>query len=72
MAVDFADTGVSTVSIWMGILLTEKLEAAFAGTPTPSPRPAEHAETLELDRVSDRRAVPGSWSWAQLSAGALP
>ncbi|HTM86393.1 MAG TPA: SDR family NAD(P)-dependent oxidoreductase, partial [Mycobacterium sp.] len=29
MAVDFRDTAVSTVSIWMGILLTEKLRAAF-------------------------------------------
>ena len=29
MAVDFAGTGVSTVSIWMGILLTERLQRSF-------------------------------------------
>ncbi len=30
MAVDFRDTGVATVSIWMGILLTERFRSAFA------------------------------------------
>ena len=29
MSVDFRGTGVSTVSVWMGILLTEKLRSAF-------------------------------------------
>jgi len=48
MAVDFADTGVSTVSIWMGILLTEKFKAAFAGHPDALAKTAEHAETPEF------------------------
>lgn len=48
MAVDFRDTGVSTVSIWMGILLTEKLRAAFAGHPDALAETAEHAETPEF------------------------
>ena len=33
MAVDFRDTGVATISIWMGILLTERFRSAFAGHP---------------------------------------
>ena len=45
MAVDFRDTGVSTVSIWMGILLTEKLRAAFTGNPDALAETAKHAET---------------------------
>ncbi len=48
MAVDFAGTGVSTVSIWMGILLTEQLRAAFAGKPDALAAFAEHAETPEF------------------------
>ncbi|WP_066897041.1 SDR family NAD(P)-dependent oxidoreductase [Mycolicibacterium houstonense] len=48
MAVDFAGTGVSTVSIWMGILLTEKFKAAFAGNPEALAKTAEHAETPEF------------------------
>jgi NAD(P)-dependent dehydrogenase (short-subunit alcohol dehydrogenase family) len=48
MAVDFRGTGVSTVSIWMGILLTEKLRAAFAGHPEALAKTAEHAETPEF------------------------
>lgn len=48
MAVDFAGTGVSTVSIWMGILLTEKLRSAFAGKPEALADTAAHAETLEF------------------------
>ncbi|WP_448446447.1 SDR family NAD(P)-dependent oxidoreductase [Mycolicibacterium sp. XJ775] len=48
MAVDFADTGVSTVSIWMGILLTEKFKAAFAGHPGALAKTAEHAETPDF------------------------
>ncbi|MDP7701223.1 MULTISPECIES: SDR family NAD(P)-dependent oxidoreductase [unclassified Mycobacterium] len=58
MAVDFRGTGVATVSIWMGILLTEKLRAAFAGKPEALTKTAEHAETPEftgylLDAVFD-------------------
>ena len=48
MAVDFRGTGVSTVSIWMGILLTEKLRGAFDGHPEALARTAEHAETPEF------------------------
>jgi len=51
MAVDFRGTGVATVSIWMGILLTEKLRAAFAGHPNGEAalaKTAEHAETPEF------------------------
>jgi NAD(P)-dependent dehydrogenase (short-subunit alcohol dehydrogenase family) len=48
MAVDFADTGVATISIWMGILLTEKFRRAFDGHPEALARTAEHAETPEF------------------------
>ncbi len=48
MAVDFAETGVSTVSIWMGILLTEKFRSAFAGNPKALTKTAEHSETPEF------------------------
>lgn len=48
MAVDFRETGVSTVSIWMGILLTEKVRAAFAGHPDALAETAKHAETPEF------------------------
>lgn len=48
MAVDFRGTGVATVSIWMGILLTDKLRAAFAGHPDALAKTAEHAETPEF------------------------
>lgn len=68
MAVDFADTGVSTVSIWMGILLTEKFKAAFAGQPGALAKTAEHAETPDftgylidaLYRDPDWRSCPGT------------
>ena len=48
MAVDFRGTAVSTVSIWMGILLTERMRAAFAGNPQALAAFAEHAETPEF------------------------
>lgn len=48
MAVDFRGTGVATVSIWMGILLTEKLRGAFAGQPEALAKTAKHAETPEF------------------------
>ena len=48
MAVDFVGTGVATVSIWMGILLTEKLRGAFAGHPEALAKTAQHAETPEF------------------------
>lgn len=48
MAVDFHGTGVSTLSIWMGILLTERFRAAFDGHPEALAKTAEHAETPEF------------------------
>lgn len=48
MAVDFAGTAVSTVSIWMGILLTERLRRAFDGRPEALAAFADHAETPEF------------------------
>lgn len=48
MAVDFRGTGVAVVSIWMGILLTEKLRRAFEGNPHGLAEFAEHAETPEF------------------------
>jgi NAD(P)-dependent dehydrogenase (short-subunit alcohol dehydrogenase family) len=48
MAVDFRGTGVATVSIWMGILLTEKLRSAFSGKPDALAGFAQHAETPEF------------------------
>ena len=48
MAVDFSGTGVCTVSIWMGILLTERLRRAFDGRPDALAAFAEHAETPEF------------------------
>ena len=48
MAVDFADTGVSTVSIWMGILLTERLRRSFGDNAQALAGFAEHAETPEF------------------------
>ena len=48
MAVDFAGTGVSTVSIWMGILLTVRLQQAFGDNAAALAGFAEHAETPEF------------------------
>lgn len=48
MAVDFRGTGVATVSIWMGILLTERMRAAFDGNPKALADFAQHAETPEF------------------------
>ena len=48
MAVDFDGSAVFTVSIWMGILLTERMRAAFAGKPEALAGFAEHAETPEF------------------------
>jgi NAD(P)-dependent dehydrogenase (short-subunit alcohol dehydrogenase family) len=48
MAVDFVGTGVATVSIWMGVLLTEKLRGAFAKHPEALAKAAQHAETPEF------------------------
>lgn len=48
MAVDFAGTGVTTVSIWMGILLTERFRRGFDGHPDALAETARHAETPEF------------------------
>jgi len=48
MAVDFDGTGVYTVSIWMGILLTERLDRALQGQPGAYAATAEHAETPQF------------------------
>lgn len=48
MAVDFQDTSVAVVSIWMGILLTERLRSAFDGNAEALASFAEHAETPEF------------------------
>jgi NAD(P)-dependent dehydrogenase (short-subunit alcohol dehydrogenase family) len=48
LAVDFAGTGVSTVSIWMGILLTERLRRSFGDNAEALAGFAEHAETPEF------------------------
>ncbi len=48
MAVDFAGTPVCTVSIWMGILLTDRMRRAFDGRPDALAAFTEHAETPEF------------------------
>ena len=48
MAVDFGGTAVSTVSIWMGILLTERMRRAFGDNAEALASFAEHAETPEF------------------------
>lgn len=48
MAVDLRGTGVSTVSIWMGILLTERFRRAFDGHPEAYAETVKHAETPEF------------------------
>lgn len=48
MAVDFRGTLVHAVSIWLGILLTEKMRAAFEGVPQELATMAQHAETSEF------------------------
>ncbi|MDF2824312.1 MAG: short-chain dehydrogenase [Mycobacterium sp.] len=48
MAVDFRGTGVCVVSIWMGILLTEKLLRAFDGNAEGLAEFSAHAETPEF------------------------
>lgn len=45
---DFPGASIATVSIWMGILLTEKFRSAFDGHPEALAATAEHAETPEF------------------------
>ncbi len=48
MAVDFEEFGIASVSIWMGILLTERLKNIVAGAPEKFARMLDIAETPEL------------------------
>jgi hypothetical protein len=48
MAVDFKEFGIASVSIWMGILLTERLKNIVASAPEKLARMLEIAETPEL------------------------
>lgn len=48
MAVDFKDFGVASVSIWMGILLTERFKNMVAGAPEKLGGLLDIAETPEL------------------------
>ena len=48
MAVDFKDFGVAAVSIWMGILLTERFKNMVAGAPEKLGGLLDIAETPEL------------------------
>lgn len=48
MAVDFAGTTVSTVSIWMGVLLTERLRRVFGDNAEALAAFTEHAETPQF------------------------
>lgn len=48
MSVDFRGTGVCSVSLWMGILLTAKLRSAFEGNPDALAAFAPQAETPEF------------------------
>ncbi len=60
MAVDFDGTGVCTVSIWMGILLTEKFRRAFDGHPEAYAETAPTRRDAGIHRTGDRRAALGS------------
>ena len=48
MAVDFRGTDVIPVSIWMGIVWTEKLRGAFAGQPDASAEMEKQTESPEF------------------------
>jgi len=48
MAVDFKEFGIASVSIWMGILLTERFKNIVASAPEKFAHMLEIAETPEL------------------------
>jgi NAD(P)-dependent dehydrogenase (short-subunit alcohol dehydrogenase family) len=48
MAVDFKQFGVATVSIWMGVLLTERFKNLVAAAPEKCEQLIENSETPEL------------------------
>ena len=62
MAVDFKEFGIASVSVWMGILLTERLKNIVAGAPEKFGSMLDIAETPELTGHLDLGAVqrPGS------------
>ena len=53
-------TGVATVSIWMGILLTEKFRSAFDGHPDALAEDRRARRDPRVHRAPDRRAVARS------------
>ncbi len=48
MAIDFRDTGIAAVSIWMGSLLTQRVRDIVAGNPAKLGHILDSAETPEL------------------------
>jgi NAD(P)-dependent dehydrogenase (short-subunit alcohol dehydrogenase family) len=48
MAVDFSDVGIAAVSIWMGVLLTERFKNLVAAAPEKLNHLLENSETPEL------------------------
>ncbi len=48
MAVDFKDTGIAAISIWMGSLLTDRVRKIIAGNPVKFGQILDSAETPEL------------------------
>jgi hypothetical protein len=46
MAVDFREFGIAAVSIWMGVLLTERFKALVAAAPEKFDHLLDNAETL--------------------------
>ena len=48
MAVDFKEFGVAAVSIWMGVLLTERFKNIVATAPEKLSHLTDDAETPEL------------------------
>ena len=58
MAVDFAGTGVATVSIWMGILLTEKFTRRLRRPSRGAGEDCRARRDPGVHRAPDRRAVP--------------
>jgi hypothetical protein len=48
MAVDFREFGIAAVSIWMGVLLTERFKNLVAAAPDKFAHLLENAETPDL------------------------
>ena len=54
MALDFKDTGIAAVSIWMGSLLTQRVRDIVAGNPAKLGHILDTAETPELTATSSQ------------------